>query len=387
MKKVLLLTMGMFTLGFDAYVIAGLLPDIRATFHMSDAQTGQAVTVFTLCYALAAPFFATLLAGKPLRTILVLALAVFTLGNGITALAWDIPSFFISRAVAGVGAGLFSPLAASAAVSLVVKEKSGRALGLTLGGMSIGTVAGVPLGLMIADFAGWQGTLWVITALGFSAMIGIASWMPRFPATAPPPLRERLAMITHRQVAMVVGITFIASTASLGLYTYITTILEQFANIHSHTPYIWAWGIGGVVGSLSIGTLIDRTGRPKVLMLWLLSILALSMFSLSFATNAPFFAFVPIFLWGAMGWASLAPQQQALLAIQPEHGPTTIALNSSANYLGSSVGSMLGGAALFAGLSPTYLPIAAGMLILLAVLGQWMIVGKQRDFRMDQTVD
>ncbi|WP_240455725.1 MFS transporter [Virgibacillus sp. Bac332] len=81
MRMVFLLTIGMFTLGFDAYVVAGLLPDIGATFKTSDSQTGQAVTVFTLCFALAAPVFATLLAGKPARRILVIALVIFSLGN------------------------------------------------------------------------------------------------------------------------------------------------------------------------------------------------------------------------------------------------------------------------------------------------------------------
>lgn len=61
MRRVFLLTIGMFTLGFDAYVMAGLLPDIGATFKIIDSQTGQAVTIFTLCFALAAPIFATLL--------------------------------------------------------------------------------------------------------------------------------------------------------------------------------------------------------------------------------------------------------------------------------------------------------------------------------------
>ncbi|HZH62119.1 MAG TPA: hypothetical protein VEY70_21650 [Metabacillus sp.] len=43
-----------------------------------------------------------------------------------------------------------------------------------------------------------------------------------------------------------------------------------------------------------------------------------------------------------MGWASLAPQQHALLISQPRHGKAAVALNSSANYLGSAVGSTLG---------------------------------------------
>lgn len=56
MKNVLLLTIGTFALGFDAYVIAGLLPEISTTFNITDSQGGQSVTVFTLCYALAAPY-------------------------------------------------------------------------------------------------------------------------------------------------------------------------------------------------------------------------------------------------------------------------------------------------------------------------------------------
>lgn len=48
MRKVLLLTIGMFALVFDAFAIAGMLPNIGATFKISASQTGQAVSVFTL---------------------------------------------------------------------------------------------------------------------------------------------------------------------------------------------------------------------------------------------------------------------------------------------------------------------------------------------------
>ncbi len=47
MKNVLLLSFGMFTLGFDAYVIAGLIPGISETYHKNLSQVGQAVSIFT----------------------------------------------------------------------------------------------------------------------------------------------------------------------------------------------------------------------------------------------------------------------------------------------------------------------------------------------------
>ncbi|GIN87504.1 chloramphenicol resistance protein [Heyndrickxia sporothermodurans] len=374
MKNVLLLTIGMFALGFDAYVVAGLLPEISNAFNINDSQAGQIVSVFTLCYALAAPIFAALLAGKSIRKILVFALAIFSIANGASALVPNFSLLLITRGIAGIGAGLFSPLASVAASSLVSEQKRGRALGMILGGMSTGTVVGVPLGLMIAKYVGWQGTLWSVALIGFIGLIGVATSFPDFSTKAPPSLRQRLAMMTNKHVLAIISITFIASIASLGLYTYIASILQNVKGVNHITPYFWAWGIGGIVGSFSIGTLIDRTKRPAILLASILAILSLAMLALPFTLKFPILMFLPIFLWGAMGWASQAPQQHALLHSQPNHGEAAVALNSSANYLGSAAGSAVGGIALYMGLSPSQLPFAAGSLILAALIVQVIII-------------
>ena len=60
----------MFALGLDAFVISGLLPFISQDLHISIASAAQAVTAFTLCYALSAPIFATLLSSKEIKNIL-----------------------------------------------------------------------------------------------------------------------------------------------------------------------------------------------------------------------------------------------------------------------------------------------------------------------------
>ena len=87
-----------------------------------------------------------------------------------------------------------------------------------------------------------------------------------------------------------------------------------------------------------------------------------------FAFHLSILAFLPILIWGAVGWASQAPQQHTLLALQPQHGDAAVALNSSCNYLGSAVGSGLGGLLMWIGLSPTRLPFAAALVILVALL-------------------
>lgn len=178
-RAVALLALGSFAMGTDAYAMAGLLPAIGADLHVSVSLAGQSVTAFTLCYALAAPLFSAVLARWGTRTVLVTALVVFVLANAGTALTGSYAGLLGTRALAGAAAGLFTPAAATAAVALVPPERRGRALGLVLGGMSAGTVLGVPLGLLVAAAHGWRAALWLITALGVAALLGVAGALPR----------------------------------------------------------------------------------------------------------------------------------------------------------------------------------------------------------------
>src|SRR5699024_6563841 len=119
MKKVVILSLVMFALGFDAYIVAGLIQDISKTYNKDISHEGLAVSMFTLFYAISAPVFASLHAGKPFKKILLYSMLIFTIANSITALAPTFTILLISRAIAVAGAGLFSPLAISASSQLV----------------------------------------------------------------------------------------------------------------------------------------------------------------------------------------------------------------------------------------------------------------------------
>ncbi|PEX25498.1 MFS transporter [Bacillus cereus] len=350
MKKVIFLAIGMFALGFDAYIIAGLVPGISDTYQKSASQVGQAVSIFTLCYAISAPLFASLLAGRPIKKVLLTSIIIFGLANALTAVSPNFSIFLISRAIAGVGAGLFSPLAVAGSTMLVPVEKKGRALGLTIGGMSMGTVLGVPIGLYIADKFDWQSAMWFVVLLSLIAAISILKFLPHVPFTAPPAMKERLAMFLDKRVTITVFITFFASISSLGLYTYLSPLLQDLDSTSDLTIYLWAWGLGGLFGSITIGYLIDYFKKPKILMALILIILTVSVVCIPIMINLTIIKYLPFLIWGAMGWASGAPQQHILLSYQPKHGSAAVALNSSINYLGSSVGATLGGVVISLGM-------------------------------------
>ncbi|MFE7317537.1 MFS transporter [Streptomyces sp. NPDC057555] len=360
MRKVWLLTLGAFTLGLDAYVMAGLLPVLAADVGTRLSLAGQLVTVFTLAYAVCAPLVAGLLSGARPRLLILAALAVFTLGNALTALAPSLGTLLAARIVAGAGAGVYSALSTAAAAALVPQEQRGRALALVMGGMSAGTVLGVPVGVLLAEHTGWRATLWLVTGLGALALGGLAALLPQVPAGPAVPVRARLAALTDRAVAPVVTVSFLGAVASLGLYTYLAPVLAAAGGVHEVTPYLWAWGAGGVLGSALAGPLVDRTGRVRMLAGGVLLVIVAAQALLPALAGAALpGAMVALVLWGAAGWAFQVPQQHRLLQVGAERGTVALALNNSALYLGSAVGSALGGVALAAGLAADALPWAA----------------------------
>lgn len=369
------LAAGMFTLGCDDYVVAGLLPGLGASLHTSMAGAAQGITAFNFTYMVCAPAFAIALARQPARRVLLAALVVFAAGNVLTLAATDLATYLASRAIAGVGGGMFLPVAVAAAARMVAPEAQGRALGLIWGANSAGAVIGVPSGLWLADRLGWQATIGLILAMGLVTLAGIALRQPEVRVDAPPSLDEQARLLADRRVLAIIGVTGLTAAGSLGLYAFVAPMQAGLAI--SSAAALTAWNVGGLIGSLAIGAVADQVPNARALMAGVLVALAASVLAVPALGGVALLGLVPYALWGAMGWATVTPQQLALIALEPGHEATLVALNSSAIGLGSVVGPALGGLALAAGGEARHLPYAAGALLLVALAWQLAQLGRQ----------
>lgn len=358
MRSLFFLVVAMFTMGCDDYVVAGLLPGLGATLKASTAGVAQGITVFNLMYMVCAPVFAVVLARFSPRRVLVAALGIFALGNLLVLVSPNLAAYLVSRAIAGIGAGMFSPVAAAAAARLVAPEARGRAMGLVWSANSAGAVVGVPAGLWLSALAGWQAAIWPIVALAMVALAGVALKQPDFEAQAPLPWSERVRFMVDRRVLATVGVTCLTAAGSLGLYAFVAAGLSP-----SPEAALTLWNVGGLVGSSCVGAVIDKTGNPRLVMAGILASLAVTILAL------PSLGLLPFLLWGILGWATGAPQQLSLLELEPRHHASVVALNGSALGLGSVIGPALGGLALAGGLDVRKLPYAAAGLVLAALVG------------------
>lgn len=368
MSRVVLLAVGTFALGLDAYVLTGLLPGIGSDFATSQATAGQVVTGFTLAYALASPVLSALSARASRRTVLLVALGIFVAANLASAAAQDLWVLICARVVAGVGAGLYAPSAAATAAGLVAPERRGRALAIVLGGLTIATVIGVPVGLLLGVHVGWRATLLLVAALAFLAAAGVAVFLPPIIAPPPPGLRARFAVLGNRYVAGRVAVMLVLGIANLGLYTYLATILHHSAQVTTgQLPlYLLTWGVGGAVGNTLIGWLLDKGRGPAQLLTCMICLLGLALFLIPILATGPIGVAVVLFAWGFAAWSLQVPLQYQLTTTVPEHAATAVALLASAVYLGSAIGSA-GNGVLLDATNTTALPLAAGVLALLAL--------------------
>ncbi len=388
---VYLIAVGAFALGMASYVTAGLMPLIASAFSISLAMAAQLVTAFTLAYGLGSPLVVALLPARAQRAGLLLALAVFVLANGASALAPGFASLLAWRAIAGIGAGVYLALGIAAAAGLSAPQQRGKAIGVIMGGMAGGTVLGVPLSLLLAQQLGWTAALWLVAVLGALALAGLLWKLPALPEVPATSLRRKLALLADGQVLAILLVSLLAAVASLGMYTFIAPLLAWSAHgaAVSSTPFLWAWGVGGIAGSVLVGPWADKVAAPKLTRCILL-LLALALCALPLAAGwSAWLMLAPIALWGAAGWALQVPQNQQLLAARAQQGDgnLAIALNESALYLGSAIGAATGGVLLLLDWPMWLLASGAALVAIAALLLQCCGVKRLAECRkMDASV-
>lgn len=367
MRRLWPFVLGSVALGLDAYVVAGLLPAVASSLGAREATVGLGVAAFTGAYAISGPLLAGR-AGLRSRRSLAAALLVFTVANLATALSTTAGAFLASRVAAGAAAGVYSPLSSAVAAELAGPKRRGRAVALVLAGLAVGTVFGVPVGLALAQQWGWRAAIALIVVIGGAALAGIvlrAGELPTIPSSGP---AARLRSITRPMNLLTVTVTLLTGIASLGLYTYLTVVLSAGSLASHQTFAIWVWGLGGAVGALGIGRLVDRWD-PLRLSAVILAGLTVALIGMT-QGQVPSILAVSLFVWGLCGWASLAPQQHVLLQANPSDGATAVAANASANYLGSALGATFGSLLVASNASPAALCISAASVAALALLCQ-----------------
>lgn len=342
------LGLGVFAVGTDEFVLAGVLPEISDAFGISVAAAGQIVTAFALVCAVLAPVLGTLTAAWPRRRVLLLALAVYAAGNVATALSASFGWLLAAQMVAAAGAGLFVPAASVTAAALVPAERRGRAIAAVTTGFTAATALGAPIGTALGGAFGWRATVWFLVALAGIGLAGVAALVPsRVAVAASGGLRARLAPLRDRRALAIMGTTLLAFTAVYIPYTYIAPVFEPATggNGTRLALLLFLFGVVGTVANHLAGTLADRVGGRAVAS-GSIALLIAALLLLPLTTGTYGLALAMVVAYALPSWAITTPQQHRLIALDPASAPVYVSLNAAVLYLAISLSGVLGAAGL-----------------------------------------
>ncbi|MBO0796821.1 MAG: MFS transporter, partial [Ktedonobacteraceae bacterium] len=344
--RILLLALGMFALGTDAFVIAGVLPVIARELRVTEGAAGQLVTVFSLVYGLGAPVLAAITERWPRNRVLIGALGLFCLINAGSAISPTFATLLLTRILAGCFAAVYAPLAYTVGTSLAPPEKRGQALALVVSGLTVATVFGSPLGTWVGEHFGWRMSFGLVAVLAGGACAALLlCGLPRAAASPALSLRARLVPLGEPRLLLALAPSLLWNLGVYIVYTYIAPLLQQNLHITEVSGLLIVFGLGAVLGNWSSALVADRFGADRPLIIGLV-LLVIAQAVLPLATISLIGAIPSILIWGTILPNLFTPQQHRLLGLAPEHANVILALNNSMLYLGIAGGAALGGVAL-----------------------------------------
>ncbi|MFH8383914.1 MFS transporter [Kitasatospora sp. NPDC018058] len=375
----LALAIGAFGIGTTEFVIMGLLPEIAGDYGVSIPTAGLLVTGYAIGVVIGAPLMTVLGTRISRKTMLMLLMGLFTVGNLVSATAPGFGVMLAGRIVASLAHGAFFGIGSVVAAELVAPEKKAGAIATMFTGLTVANIVGVPLGTFIGQAVGWRATFAAVAVLGVVGLLGIAKLVPATPRPEGAHLRRELTAFRNPQVLLAMAMTVLGFGGVFAAITYIAPMMTHVAG-YSDGSVTWLlvlFGVGMFLGNLLGGAFADRKLMPMLYTTLGGLAVVLALFTLTAHDKTA--AAVTILLVGALGFATVPPLQKRVL--DQAHGAPTLAsaVNIGAFNLGNALAAWLGGTVITAGLGYTA-PNWVGALLAAAalVLALWSAALERR---------
>lgn len=249
-----------YKIGFFPYALAAFLIGLVGGFStvlgpafVQDMALPYSDTTWTslaqaISTAACAPVLGRLGDALSRRVTLLLGVAVFTLGNVLSALASSLPFMLAARFVVGLGTAAMAPVILSYIVSEFPKDKMAGGFSLYMLISSASVIFGPTLGsLMIARF-GWRSMLWLCAGLCAITFLLCALTARRSPARA-----DALSGFDWPGAALVL--------VFFSLLLCVPSFAQNFG--WSSSPFLWT--LSGAVAALAALMAVERRASQPIL--------------------------------------------------------------------------------------------------------------------------
>ena len=172
------LALGTFGLGLTEFVMMGILPDTALAMKVSIPQAGSFISMYALGVVAGAVLLVVIARTKPLKTILLWLMSIFTIANLATAFVGNYHLFCAIRFIAGLPHGAFFGVGAISAGRLCEHGRENQAVATMVAGMTVANLLGIPFGTFISHNLSWRLTFLLIGLFGFVIVYSIIKLIP-----------------------------------------------------------------------------------------------------------------------------------------------------------------------------------------------------------------
>ena len=261
---------------------AGLLPDIGASFGVSESAAGLLTAGYAGVIVVSVIPLVALTARLPRRPLLLAGLIAFVASNVLLAVS---PTFAVAvgaRMVGGVAHGLVWALMAPYVARIVPPDRVGRGMAIVFAGNSAGAAAGAPLATALGEGLGWRAAFLVLALPVAVLAVVVARVVPPAPRLDRSASRSVVAAVRRPGVAAVTVAAPLLLLAHFAVLTYIAPFLAQSHVSDSATSAsLSLLGVAGMAGIWVAGVTVDRV--PRRSLVWATALLVAAFCALAAA--------------------------------------------------------------------------------------------------------
>ncbi|MGW6281042.1 MFS transporter [Kribbella sp. NPDC055071] len=370
----LALATGGFAIGTTEFVTMGLLPQIATGVGISIPTAGHVVSAYAVGVVVGAPIIAALGARVGRKRLLLGLMAVFVVGNVLSAVASSYQFLLAARFLSGLPHGAFFGIGAVVGASMVPVGRRAWAVSMTMVGLPVANIIGVPLTTLMGQRLGWQAPFLAVGGLGLLTLVAVWFWVAPQPVGSEVNVRSELSALSRPQVWMALLVGMVGFGGMFATYSYITPTMTDLAGFSEAavTIVLAVYGVGMTCGTVVGGRLADRALMGSVYGGLVAVAVVLGTFGWLAQTKPG--ALIAVFAMGFSASILVPALQTRLMDVAHEGQSLAASLNHSTLNIANALGAWLGGAVLAAGYgyewpSRVGAALAVGGLILALISG------------------
>ncbi|MDK4717974.1 MULTISPECIES: MFS transporter [Rhizobium] len=343
------LALGSFCIGTSEFASMGILQLFSESLGISIPTATNAVTAYAFGVVIGAPLVTLAAARLNRRTLLLMLMAQFVLGNVLSGLAANLEMFALARFISGMPQGAYFGAGAVVATYVYGPGHTGKAFALVMMGLTIATIVGSPLATLLGQTVGWRNTYFTVSGLGVLSFLALMAFVPKTAALNGSSVIQELSALRKGTVWMTMFVAALGVASIFAIYTFVGPLITDVAMLEAGwIPIALAvFGIGMTAGNFLGGRLADAYPARGLLLGFGVAVVVLAALA-TFGFKLPIL-FAGFFLVGATMFTAIPTIQVRLTKFAPE-APTLVgAMNLAALNLSNAIGAWSGGLAIASG--------------------------------------